>query len=316
MYDGNDMIEHMFGSEQAAVLALVDAAHSELGWEWYRVAEALSETGSARDILDGEWNGFEPDDARRLHTLTDVVHQKVVHYQELIDDQASLGSDLVTVLDPRYPRNLMEIYNRPPFLFIRGQLMPEDNRAIAVVGTRQASESGLKQAAELAAGLSDSGVTVLSGMASGIDTAAHRAALDAKGRTVAVMGTGIGKRYPAANRSLADEIEQRGALVSQFWPSAPPARWSFPMRNVVMSGMALGTVVIEASSTSGAKMQARLALEHGKFVFLVKSLVLTQEWARDYADRRGAIVVDHVDEILEHLAAIADARSAAQLRLA
>jgi DNA processing protein len=88
------------------------------------------------------------------------------------------------------------------------------------------------------------------------------------------------------------------------------------MRNVVMSGMALGTVVVEASSTSGAKMQARLALEHGKLVFLVRSLVLTQQWARDYADRRGAIVVDHVDEILERLVRMADARSAAQLRLA
>src|SRR5690606_11165068 len=159
------------------------------------------------------------------------------------------------------------IYNPPPFLFVRGSLSAADERSIAIVGTRRASAAGLEQARWLASSLAKEGVTVLSGLARGIDTAAHRAALDGGGRTVAGMGTGINRRYPAENSELADEIERQGALVSQFWPDAPPTRKSFPMRNVVMSGMALGTVVVEASSTSGAKMQARLALEHGKLVF-------------------------------------------------
>ena len=113
------------------------------------------------------------------------------------------------------------------------------------------------------------------------------------------MGTGIQRVYPAENRELAARIvEAGGALVSQFWPDAPPTRYSFPMRNVVMSGMAVGTVVVEASSTSGAKMQARLALDHGKRLFLVESLVMHEKWARDYAERPGATVVKSVDDVL------------------
>jgi DNA processing protein len=148
-------------------------------------------------------------------------------------------------------------------------------------------------------------VTVISGLARGIDTAAHEAALAAGGRTIAVLGTGIESPiYPAENRELAERMLERGALVSQFRPTAPPTKFSFPMRNVVMSGMSAGTVVVEASSTSGAKMQARLALEHGKPVFLLDSLVTRQAWARDYAERRGARVVRSVDDIVAALTAM------------
>jgi predicted Rossmann fold nucleotide-binding protein DprA/Smf involved in DNA uptake len=116
-------------------------------------------------------------------------------------------------------------------------------------------------------------------LAKGIDTAAHVEALERGGRTVAVIGTGILRTYPTDNKALAEEIARRGAPVSQFWPSQPGARYTFPRRNVVTSGMGQGTVVIEASSTSGAKLQARLAVEHGKLVFLVDSLVTDQPWA-------------------------------------
>ncbi len=165
----------------------------------------------------------------------------------------------------------------------------------------------------MAEDLAHNDVTVLSGLARGIDGAAHRAVLDAGGRTVAVMGTGIDRMYPAEHQQLADDILQSGALVSQFWPHAPPTKVSFPMRNVVMSGMAIGTVVIEASATSGARMQARLALEHGKRLFLVKSLVLHEDWAKRYAERPGTMVVDSVEDILEVLVSMA--RPAKQLTL-
>ncbi len=112
------------------------------------------------------------------------------------------------------------------------------------------------------------------------------------------MGTGIDKVYPAANRDLAARIAKRGALLSQFWPGSPPRQQNFPIRNVVTSGVAVGTVVIEANSTSGAKMQARLALEHGKRLFLIRSLVLHEEWARRYVEQRGATVIDSVDDVL------------------
>jgi DNA processing protein len=137
-------------------------------------------------------------------------------------------------------------------------------------------------------------------LARGIDTSAHTAALDANGRTVAVVGHGILTAvYPKENRELAEKVSTQGAIVSQFWPDAPPRSMNFPMRNVVMSGMAMGTVVIEASATSGSKMQARLALEHGKRLFLLDSLVKSQEWAQRYAERPGVTVVRDLDDVLE-----------------
>jgi DNA processing protein len=155
--------------------------------------------------------------------------------------------------------------------------------------------------------LAERGVTVVSGLASGIDTAAHESVLTVSGaRTVAVMGTGILGRYPKENAQLADRIATSGALVAQFWPTSPPQRYNFPRRNVVTSGISQGTVVIEASATSGAKMQARLAIEHGKTVFLVESLVMQQKWARDYVARHGrrVAVVKTVDDVMTHLRSV------------
>ena len=296
--------------EQAATLALVKRAARE----WYLVAQLLEATGSALRAIRQEWTGFEAPELRSAVTDFDVPDAELDEYETLIDRLASEGVSLVTVLDEIYPTNLRLVYNRPPFLFVRGELEAQDERAIAIVGTRQASPGGSDQAQRLARELAGNGVTVLSGLALGIDTAAHTAALDVSGRTVAVVGTGIQRTYPAANRALADRIVAAGgAIVSQFWPDAPPARWSFPMRNVTMSGMGVGTVVVEASSTSGAKMQARLALEHGKRLFLVESLVMHEEWAQRYAERPGATVVQSVDDVLA--ARDTELRPVAQLTL-
>ena len=133
----------------------------------------------------------------------------------------------------------------------------DDARSVAVVGTRDASAEGINKARKISERLVESGVVVVSGLARGIDTAAHTATLAAGGRTIAVIGTGITRTFPAENKELAGEISESGLIASQFWPSASPAKWTFPRRNVVMSGIAQGTVVVEASSTSGAKMQAR-----------------------------------------------------------
>jgi DNA processing protein len=222
------------------------------------------------------------------------------------------GARLVTVLDQDYPPNLRLIPNLPPFLFYLGDLHAGDARSVAVVGTRDATPDGIRRAGRMSRLLAEQGITVVSGLAKGIDTAAHRAALTAGARTIAVMGTGITRRYPAQNADLAAEITTSGALVSQFWPTSPPGRYTFPRRNVVTSGISQGTVVIEASSTSGAKMQARLALEHGKKVFLLQSLVATQPWARDYVERRGAIEVADVDEVTSQVADPDRIRRAAQ----
>ena len=207
---------------------------------------------------------------------------------------------LTTVMDDDYPLNLRAIPNLPPFLFYRGHLSEDDAYSVAVVGTRGPSASGLKRARRMAGLLAERGVTVLSGLARGIDTAAHEATLAAGGRTIAVLGSGLLRIYPPENRDLADRIASDGAVASQFFPETPPAAYNFPRRNVVTSGMGQGTVVIEASATSGARMQARLALEHNKKVFLLKSLVDEHAWAKSFA-RRGALVVGDVDDVLRHL---------------
>ncbi len=218
-----------------------------------------------------------------------------------LEAAGSVGARLVTVLDDEYPANLRLIPNLPPFLFYRGELRLDDARSVAVVGTRGASEKGLARADRIVRLLVGEGVTVISGLARGIDTAAHRASLDAGGRTIAVLGTGITKCYPPENKALAEQIAAHGALVSQFWPTRSPGRDTFPRRNVVTSGIGQGTVVVEATSTSGAKMQARLALEHGKKVFLLRSLVTDQTWANNYLTR-GAIEVADVADVVRHLA--------------
>ncbi|MGA2759791.1 MAG: DNA-processing protein DprA [Candidatus Cybelea sp.] len=219
------------------------------------------------------------------------------------------GLKLTTVLDDDYPLNLRTISNLPPFLFYRGKLQGDDAFSVAVVGTREPTDQGLERACSMARLLAQRGVTVLSGLARGIDAAAHEAALDAGGRTIAVLGSGLFNVYPPENRNLADRIAESGAVVSQFWPSFPPTKYNFPRRNVVTSGLGQGTVVIEASATSGAKMQARLALEHGKLVFILKSLVDTHDWAKRYVNR-GAVEVRTVDDVIERLRSVEALRSA------
>jgi DNA processing protein len=221
---------------------------------------------------------------------------------EQVDLAEQVGARLVTVLDPDYPANLRQVADRPPFLFYRGTLTPRDVRAVAVVGTRRPSSDGLARAARMAAGLVAEEVTVVSGLARGIDTAAHQAALAAGGRTIAVLGTGITRCYPAENADLAEAVAASGALVSQFWPAASPTRYSFPLRNAVTSGISQGTVVVEAGATSGARLQARLATQQRKQVWLLRSLIAVEPWARSYIERRGAASVTDVADVTGRLA--------------
>ena len=207
------------------------------------------------------------------------------------------GMRLFTVLDREYPENLRAVHDRPPLVFVAGVLEPRDARAVAVIGTRTASRQGLARTRAIAAHLVQAGYTVASGLAAGIDTAAHTAALARGGRTVAVIGTGLLRCYPPQNRHLQRRIASDCAVVSQFWPHSPPSRRSFPMRNALMSGLTLGTVVTEASHTSGSRIQARLALAHGRPVFLHESL-LEQRWAREFAERPATHVVGSPAQIV------------------
>jgi DNA processing protein len=227
-----------------------------------------------------------------------LAGERVAYWWDELKHLAEDGIRCVTAADAEYPANLRMIHDRPPLLFIRGELSEADERAIAVVGTRQATDRGVRVATDIAAELARRDVTVVAGLAAGIDTAAHAAALDAGGRTIAVFGTGIRRVFPAANRALARNILRRGACVSQFLPTQPGARWTFPVRNIVTSGLSLGTVVVEAGPTSGARLQAQDALAHAKRLFLVRPLVETQSWAREMAERPGVVTMDSAEEVV------------------
>ncbi len=243
--------------------------------------------------------GLDEDDQRWIdETLAAITADDRDRWDRTIAELRGDGVSIVTSADDEYPTNLRMIHNRPPVLFVRGELIPGDSRAIAVVGTRDASDEGVRAATEVARQLVERDITILSGLAAGIDTAAHTAALNAGGRTIAVFGTGITRVYPQQNRSLAKAIANSGACVSQFMPDQGGTRWTFPARNIVTSGLSLGTVVVEAGPTSGAKLQAHDALRHGKRLFLLRRLVENYEWARDLAELPEVQAVDQVEEIV------------------
>ena len=271
---------------------------------WHFIAREAQRPGGLERLLSGTASEDSTHGRASLELILDArdaLRGYRDEVQSMLRSADSEGYRLTTVLDDDYPVNLRTIYNLPPFLFYRGHLDPDDALSVAVVGTRQPTPPGVARAHRIAAQLSRAGVTVLSGLARGIDTTAHEACLDQGGRTVAVLGSGIRRIYPKDNLGLAERIAKSGAVVSQFWPDAAPTTYSFPRRNVVMSGMGQGTVVIEASVTSGAKMQARFAIEHGKQVFLLKSLVTEREWARKYLQRPGVREIEDVGSILQAL---------------
>ncbi|MYS46410.1 DNA-processing protein DprA [Streptomyces sp. SID5998] len=276
--------------ERAALVALLRRGDRP----WSELTDRIEAVGSAREVLDGSLDGsgqgalFSTEPPADLDS---IVAEIAAWERE--------GMRLVTILDEDYPLYLRLVHQRPPFLFLRGRAV-EDELRVAVVGTRRPTPEGVAHARAVASGLAERGVTVVSGLAAGIDTAAHGTALAVGGRTVAVVGTGLRRAYPAENARLQREIAECGLLISQFWPDTPPSKTSFPLRNAVMSGYSLATVVIEAAYRSGARMQARLALEHGRRVFLMRSL-MTHEWAREYAARPNTTVIDGPDDVFDQL---------------
>jgi DNA processing protein len=179
--------------------------------------------------------------------------------------------------DPEYPTNLAHIADPPPVLFVRGELTDSDENAVALVGTRRATTYGRAVAERLAADLAYAGITVVSGLAKGIDTTAHAAAVSAGGRTLAVLGNGLDQIYPPQNAGLAQRIvdQQRGALISEFAPGVPPDAVNFPRRNRVIAGLARVTVIIEAGERSGALITADFALEQGREVLAVPGSIMS-----------------------------------------
>jgi DNA processing protein len=201
-----------------------------------------------------------------------------------------------------YPRNLKEIFDPPGVLFVRGKLKSQDDLAIAIVGTRHATNYGLAQARQLAAGLARTGVTIVSGLARGIDAAAHRGALEAGGRTIAVTGSGVLSVYPPEHEELAGDISSQGAVVSESAPLAKPRKGVFPRRNRVISGLSLGVVVVEAANRSGALITASHAVDQNREVFAIPGRVDNRSSRGCHQLLRdGAKLVESPEDVLEEL---------------
>lgn len=218
--------------------------------------------------------------------------------RELVQAE-ELGVQIITILDPNYPPLLREIEAPPPTLYLKGDKAIDTARTIAVVGTRRSSQYGRAVAERLAEALGRVGLVVVSGLAIGIDAAAHRGALKAGAKTVAVLGSGFLHPFPASNKKLADRICDSGTLVSEYPLDTRPAKWTFPQRNRVLSGMSRGVVVVEAPERSGALITARLALEQGREVFAVPGAITsTASVGTNRLIKDGAKLVETVEDVL------------------
>lgn len=224
-----------------------------------------------------------------------------------------LNLKVITIDDDDYPEILRNIFDPPIVLYVKGELKKEDGLSIGIVGSRRASLYGLNCAQNFAAELSGRGFTIVSGMARGIDTFAHRGALKAGGRTIAVIGSGLNKIYPPENQELSEEIARGGAVVSEFPVNTEPLPQNFPRRNRVISGLSLGVLVVEAARNSGALITADFALEQGREVFALPGKVDAQNsFGTNELIKQGAKLVSCVDDILEEFNLDTSARDMAK----
>jgi DNA processing protein len=263
----------------------------------------LEEFGTASAVL-----AAAPADLRRVSGIGAELTRRIAAARQEIDVQAELelcaGNNIALVAesDAGYPRSLAEIHDPPGILFVRGEIRPQDAIAVAMVGSRHATQYGLGQAERLAGSLARAGVTIVSGLARGVDAAAHRGALAAGGRTLAVLGSGVLNMYPPEHAELAEQIVAAGAVISESPPRSPPLSGAFPQRNRIISGLSLGVLVVEASTNSGALITARHAMEQGREVFAVPGRVdnrMSRGCHRLIRD--GAKLVETADDVLEEL---------------
>lgn len=301
--------------ENAALVALlrtIDTKHDT----WSSIANRVARNGSASTVFaheidpathplidedDDVWDDSEPslfdmsevppstERREELLKALDIAHHEVAKWREQ-------GLDFVSILDDRYPNRLRQVVDMPPFLFADGTLI-QDELGVSVVGSREATEDSLAFARDVASMLIAERFAVIAGLASGIDTAAHKQTLAEHGRTVAFIGTGITRQYPRENEALQYEIAQKGLVLSQFWPEQGPTKATFPMRNASMSGYGVATVVVQAHEYSGTRIQARQAQQHGRPVILRDTVASGTDWGRKLAQRPGVYVASSVNEV-------------------
>jgi DNA processing protein len=225
---------------------------------------------------------------------------KEINLKKEMDLIKKHGVKVITFLDKDYPENLKNIYDPPVVLYVKGNILPEDKLAIAIVGSRLASFYGLQTAEKLGFELASHGITIVSGLARGIDSSAHKGALKAKKRTIAVLGSGLANIYPEEHKDLADKISESGAVISEFPMRTIPDKGNFPKRNRIISGLSLGVVCVEAAEKSGALITCDCALEQGREVFAVPGKVdsMTSKGTNKLI-KQGAKLAQGVEDILE-----------------
>ena len=265
--------------------------------------DLIEKFGSAEKVL-----AASPAALREVQGIGSKLLSALIHANEQIDVGPTLEDckandiDIIDRSCPQYPELLSKIYDPPSLLFCKGSFAPEDQMSIAIVGTRHSSNYGDRVATNLARALSMAGLTIVSGMARGVDAAAHKAALECGGRTIAVLGGGLLKIYPPEHKSLFQEIAARGAVVSEALPNQAPRSGSFPRRNRIVTGLCLGVIVVEAGDRSGALISARLAMEQGREVFAVPGRI-DSPMARGCHRliRDGATLIESADDVFEQL---------------
>ena len=228
-------------------------------------------------------------------------------FDDAVTQQSKLkaaGAELVPIHDDRYPARLREIYDPPPMLFARGRVELLSTLMLGVVGTRRPTAYGTAASARLSQDLATAGLTIASGMARGIDTAAHKAVLESGGNTVAVFGCGVDMIYPAENRKLSEQIADKGLLLSEFPMGAPPYPQNFPVRNRIISGMSCGVLIIEGAEYSGSAITARLALKQDREVFAVPGNITSKaSWGPNLLIKQGAKLVQDWNDVFVDLPA-------------
>lgn len=247
-----------------------------------------------------------PADTYKLLGIFDTGASRIRETQEKVKRHLSkLAADDIILArgELGYPRLLEETEGAPEFLFVRGNVQLLHEPTLAVVGTRNPSEQGARRAQKLGHLLAEHGIVVASGLAKGIDKAAHMGALSVGGNTIAVIGTPLTRVYPKEHEELQRQISEVGAVVSQFYPGAGVQKFYFPMRNAVMSGLSLGTIVVEASETSGALIQARQCLKQGRKLFIPQSAVDNENlsWPKKYLQRPNAHSFSQIEDLLTAL---------------
>ncbi len=289
----------MFDSETISLitLSLIEGVGSAI------IQKLLSFFGSAEEALTASYQELS-----KVMGLSPGICHKIVSQRDEVplEEQLSLvekhACQVITIHDSAYPERLRTIFDPPQILYVKGKLPPQSALAISIVGSRGATSYGKMMSERLSGELASKGFVIVSGFARGIDSVAHRGAINAGGNTIAVMGNGLSIIYPPENAKLMEEIIENGAVISEFPMKTPPLGTNFPRRNRAISGLSLGTLIVEASERSGSLITAKFALEQGREVFAVPGEISSKmSKGTNYLIKQGAALVETVDDILDAL---------------